>query len=346
MLRIPKASNNKTSMYLVLVLSLFLNYDSNCQNPNESNSLTQPKSTIVMQEASDGSFNEYYFYNYAGKLLKKIRHDQFESKNPIYQLDLPKTSSPEGGDFFEGFTNHSIRENKVKSKTDIDKVVSELKRLANYGMDVKSPEKATVIIGHPNLDQRPLISQPSHKFLIKIETASILDTYAEEPESGGNALLDCSYISVYNYMGIISREILIPDRIVSFASISDDGNFLLCICEYSLSWDEGLTRKPDGVLVVDLQTNKMNFINASETKKPIYAASILFADNYFQMTFGNPWSGEKCNRLYINPYDHSYYIKSYQSDYQKRKKPVFPASSFFQFEGTKERIEDFNSYSY
>lgn len=346
MLIILRKYANRIALYLGVFVFLFFHFDSNGQDTIESKSLIQPKSTIVLYEAPDGSFNEYYFYDSAGTLVKKMRHDQFESMHPVFKLNLARSLPGNfNANFFEDLTSFSTSDNNIEPEMNPDAKLSELRSLKRFGLTVKTPEKATTIIGHPTLDQRPIISRPANKFLIKIETARILDAFIDESGEGSNSLLDCSYITIYDCMGNLFKEVLVPNKIVSFASISDDGEVLMCICEYSLVWDEGLSSKPEGVLIADLKTAEINYIVTDVTKNPFDRNSILFVDHYFQMTFDNPWSGGKCHRLFIDPDKRTYYIKTYAEDPLKKRKPIM-AKSFSQFEGIREDIKEFNVFSY
>ncbi len=343
-------SNHFTSQLSLCFLGLWLFFQSasNCsaQESGPPNGKVMHKSTIEMTEAPDGSFSEYYFYDDNGKMVKQLRHDQFESKHPVFKLNLPKPPSDNpDARFFEDFGPISTSSENPKPKINLGEKLSALRSLQKDGLIVKTPEKATSIIGHPILDQRPIISKPANKFLIKIETARIVDAFADETEGTSNSLLDCSYITIYDYNGNVFKEILIPDKIVTFASISDDGHYLIGICEYSLVWDEGLSSKPEGVLLVDLQTKEMNYVVTAETHNPFDANSVLFADQYFQMTFDSPWSGGKCHRLFLDPIKRAYYTKTYAADPSNKRKAIM-AKSFSQFDGIRENLKDFEGFSY
>lgn len=322
---------------------LFL-FNTQCQAQETGNAVKKDtlKSTIV---APGYGFDEYLFYDEAGRLVKKIKHDQFESKHPIYKLDIPRAKDKNADSwFFEPFVKFSENGSKQEPLLDPREKVRVLKSLKKYGLHVKTPEKATIILG-PHSDLRPIVSQPAKKFLIKIENASVLDAFAEETEDfSSNALLDCSYITIYDYMGELFNEVLIPDKRVGFASISDDGRYLLCVCEYNFVWDEGVSNTPEGVLVVDLQTKEMDYIVRKETKNHVTTTSLLFADQYFQMTFGNPWSGSEIHRLYINPAERAYYLKTFPRD--RTRKANKRAESFSQFEGVREDLKEFKAFSY
>lgn len=330
------------------IILLFFGTNNNfcAQNKSAQIGPGKYKSTIVLNESSDGSFSEYSFYNDSGELVKKMRHDEFESKHPIFQLNLPKTNSGNSdGLYFDNFVSFSTENNKFETKKNAGAIISELKSLDKFGMKVKTPEKATVIIGHPFLDLRPIVSKPSNKFLIKIETARVLNAFASGTEEKTNTLLDCSYITIYNYLGEIFKEILVPDKIVSYASISDDGKYLVCVCEYSFVWDEGLSSYPEGVKIIDLNTKKMDYIISKETLNRLEISSVLYDDGFFQMTFKSPWSGEMCYRFFISPQMRAYYTKEYAPDPVRKRKAIM-AKSFMQFEGVKENLNEFVPFSY
>jgi len=342
---ILKISSNNISAYWFLLLFLFFNCDCNGQNTNESKGLIKAKSTHGVIAVSDGSSGEYYFYDDAGRIVKKIRHDQFESKHPICKLDALKKKLPDSLRGYHVLPLEKDKNSESGTKRLNTSIVNDLNSLKKFGISVNHPEKASVIMGCPS-DLWPIISMPGCKYLTTIETVNVLDYSAEETEGRGNALLDCSYLTVYNYLGNIFKEVLVPDKIVTSATISDDGNFLMCSYSYTYLWDEGVDVIPDGILIADLSTGKLDYLSTTETKNSLSPGSILFADNYFQVTIGNPWSGDSCVRMYINPYNRKYYIKLYEEDRQKRRRPILQAQSFIQFEGIIESPEQFNSFSY
>lgn len=339
------AYKNSVFSSLVFIFSIF-HFDTFAQNEDLGKPNLPSKSSIVVQDASDGSFSDYFFYDDSGKIVKKIRHDQFESRHPVCRLSVLSTKTHDSlPEYYHVLPLRKDKDSESGARRLNPSVVEELKSLKKLGIIVKTPEKASVIIGCPS-SERPVISLPAMKYLTTIETTCILDYSAKEIEGQGNALVDCSYLTIYNYHGNIIKEILVPDKIVTSATVSDDGNFLMCSYSYTYLWDEGMNIMPEGILIADLNSGKIDYLSKIETKQSLNPGSNLFADNYFQVTIGNPWSGDSCIRMYINPYDRKYYIKAYGEDRQKSRKPIFPARSFIQFEGVIESPLKFNSFSY
>jgi hypothetical protein len=337
----------KVSLYATVLFTLLSFTQCSGQQADKLVPEEKPKAKIVSFQPVGGPYYvEYTFYDTAGNKIKTMRHDEFESRNPVFKLDLPKApDSMKGILYFDYLVDYSRQEKKTIPKRNAKKIVSELSGLKKYGLTVKNPEKATIITGLID-EKTPFITQPGGKYVTKVESASVLDAYAAETQDTSNALLDCSYISVYNFTGEFIKGILIPDKVVDYAIVSDDGKYMACICSYSLVWDEGLDSKPEGVYIVDLVTNKKTYITTPETHGSIFFNSILFADHYFQMSYGNPYSGSKVDRLFINPYNKTYFLKNYLAEYKTPRKAIRKATSFIQFEGMKERIEDFRAYAY
>ncbi|MDZ4710658.1 MAG: hypothetical protein SH818_19815 [Saprospiraceae bacterium] len=334
-------SNKGIHRLLFFSILILIQTSSKCRAQEAENNKEKdpPTSTITMDVYMGGAFIEYTFYDDSGSVVKKLRDDQFESRHPMHKLNALNDTVT---DAFH--TLERLPTAKPGTKGLQPKVIAELNSLKKLGIIVKSPERADVIIG-PVSDTRPFISMPKRKYLIHIETARVLDYSAEETDGYGNALLDCSYITIYNYMGAIYKEILFPDKIIDYATVSDDGNFLMCSYSYTYLWDEGHNNVPDGVAIADLRSGKIDYISTYEPKNDFFPGSVLFADGYFQATIGSPWASI-CIRLYVDPYDRKYYTKLYKKDRENSRKAIFPVRSFLQFEGVLENPKQFESFSY
>ncbi len=327
------------------------------QVSNEDKNGRELKSVITQIQDTSQAFDWFRFYNSEGRCVKTLRSGQFELKHPVYQLNFPTYDSKDKKYFdyyyFKPLEEINFETEELTPLVDRSKKIEELQSLKKYGMVVKEPEKATHIIAKLNSGYtywNELVTQPTGKYLCKIENVVVIDQYnalsvSRHDDVLANSLLDCAHITIYNYLGEIHKEIIIPDKLLRFALVSDDGKYLVCE-SYNVIANETSGGYPiTSYLVVDLETKKIDYLSRPEFRQA-RANDPLFADEYFQITFNTSTNmGQVCTHLFIDPYSRNYYIKTYHMPSYRDKK-VIHNKSFMRYEGVKEDITQFTKYSY
>lgn len=309
------------------------------------------KSVITQIRDTSLAYDWFHFYDAAGRCVKVLRSEQLESKHPIYKLDFPN-SIPRGREYFDYFKpleNVNYETGELTPLVNRAEKIKKLHSLIEYGLTVKSPEKATGIIGNPDkvyTDWLGQVTQPACRYLSRIENATIIDALAaaQYDDFLANSLLDCAYITIYNHLGEIYKEVLVPDKLVRVALVSDNGRYLVCEYYNVISDDTSGGFPVTGYLIVDLETNKIDYMSRPEFRQA-ESYEPLFSDGYFQITLNNPDIGYVCNRLFIDPFSRSFYIKTYPPDMTRSRK-VVRGKSFMLYEGMKEDITQFTKFSY
>ncbi len=313
------------------------------------------KSVITQIRDTSLAFDWFRFYNSEGRCVKTLRSERLESKHPIYKLDFPKSVSKgrEYCDYYMPLEKVNYTTGELIPLVNRDEKIKKLQSLKKYGLVVKRPEKATNIVGNPETvysDILAKVTQPAGIFLTRIENAVVVDAYdvlavSRYDDLTANSLLDCAYVTIYNHLGDIYNEILIPDKLLRFAIVSNDGKYLLCE-SYNVIANETTGGYPEtSYLVVDLEAKEINYLSKPEFRHS-RAYDPLFADGYFQISYNTSTStGQVCNRLFIDPYSRSFYLKTYRIDsYRDRK--VVQNKSFMRYEGIKEDIGQFIKHSF
>lgn len=310
------------------------------------------KSVITQIQDTSLAFYWFRFYDSDGQCVKTLRSGQFELKHPIYQLDLPvydpKDKKYYDYYYFKPLEDINYETEELTPLVNRTKKIQELQSLRKYGMVVKEPEKATHIIAKLNSEytyQFHMVTQPAGKYLCKVENATVVDdlAWAKIHDYVKKSLLDCAYITIYNHLGKVYQEVIVPDRYVEFALVSDDGRYLLCETTIVVDDRDGPVEET-GYLVIDLETNKIDYLSRPEFRQA-RAYNIIFADGYFQMTFDIFSDIEiMSNRLLVHPYSRTFYIKTYLRDIPDKK--LVWGKSFMRYEGIKENIREFKKYNY
>jgi len=332
--------------------SMGISLETKAANREENREL---KSVITQIQDTSRAFDWFRFYNADGRCVKTLRSKEIESRHPIYQLGFPKSVSKgrEFYDYYMPFEKVNYETGELTPLVDRDGKVKKLQLLSKYGMVVKKPEKATNIVGNPEKvfgDMLARITQPAGKYLARIENAVVVDAYdvlavSRYDDFTANSLLDCAYITIYNHLGEIYKEVVITDKLLRFALVSDDGKYLVCEA-YNVIANETSGGYPiTSYLVVDLETKKIDHLLKPEFQQAS-GDDPLFADGYFQITFNTSTDlGILNNRLFIDPYSRSFYVKKYLPDMYKNRR-VIQNMSFMRYEGIKEDITQFTKYSY
>lgn len=315
------------------------------------------KSVITQIQDTSLAFDWFRFYDSDGICIKTLRSGQFELKHPIYQLNFPRYD-PKDKDYFNYYYFKPLEDINYKTGeltplANRTQKAEELQSLSKYGIMVKKPEKATHIIAKLNSGYtywNELVTQPAGKYLARVENAVIIDAYdalvvSRYDDLTANSLLDCAYVTIFNHLGDVYKEVLIPDKLLRFALVSDDGKYMVCEA-YNVIANETSGGYPiSSYLVVDLNTKKIDYLSRPE----FWQASgddPLFADGYFQITFNTSTdTGIVTNRLFIDPYSRNLYMKKYLPDTSKNRK-VIRGKSFVRYEGIKEDILQFEKFSY
>jgi hypothetical protein len=304
------------------------------------------RSVIVIEKIDTGKHVLYHFYNEAGVEVKTIRGDRFAINSPVYKLNFPQTTAEErrtnAGMFYQFLADINPESGKMIPIIKTTVKVNELNSLKKSGIVVRNPEKANFILGNP-LYEYHSVTVPACKYLVKNESASVF--FLNEPERGereGNALLDCSYLTVYNNLGNKVHEVLIPDKIVDKSLVSDDGRFMLCTYGYSVIWDEGTNTNDEGFLIINLETGEKTYFPMEEARHPSY--DNCFYDGYFQITLNSP--GRGCSRLIVDPYKRKYYLKTYDGPLREIKRQWIFGLPFIQYHQIPEDLSSFSEKSY
>lgn len=326
---IAKTPSVKGNELIITSLELFSNLDT-----------TLPINQIVLHELQLNPIREYKFYDQDGRLVKTILQDSFPVGNPIFKLKFAKNEGRENGDYFQPLAEIDWQDGRVIQRVPKNEIEEQLLDLKKHGLFVKCPQIATRIYGSP-LQTLPVITFPSNKYLVTIENASIICDTAAESQSKSNSLLDCSYLSIYNNLGEVQSEILIPNKLVLYAMVSDDGKFMVCHSANSYIWDEGVQVNPTGLIIIDLEKKSIVF-NRDLQECKIEISNALFAEKYFQITFGSPY--DFCHRLYVNPYNREIYIKNYNQT--ARHNTIIVGKSFMQYGPEKENLSEFEKSKY
>ena len=177
------------------------------------------------------------------------------------------------------------------------------------------------------------------RFITTIEWASfykILVPTRDDPEE--KALIDCSWLTVYDVKGDVYKQFMIPDKLVETAIVSEDGNYM--ICETMSSWTNiagELYYEYNGFLIINLLTNNIIYLNDDILKND--AAEILYADSYFQIYFSTGY------RVYLNPEKKTYSFFRYYIKDTRGKKQVW-GKSFEHYLGLRESLEQMQVVEY
>lgn len=308
------------------------------------NEKSLPKGIISETIEDQYPSKTFHFHDDQGKEVKTIREDQFPIGNPVFKLPFPKNTDKNTASFyFNSLSDFNDITGKEQPLVSISSKVNAFGALKEYNLYVKRPETATEIIGGPN-ESLNVVTPPSSKFLVRCERASIYYRFAKENDDAegnviSNSLLDCTYITIYDHLGEVMQEILIPSKLIKTGLVSDDGKYLFCGYSVGYIWDEGTSAISDGFIMVDLQTKDITPIYIPGLRECSGNISGFFSDDYFQMQC------EGIKLLYVNPYTRSYYTVFYEWEKIKDKKSLL-YTSFMPFEGLKIDLSKYQKRAY
>lgn len=303
-----------------------------------------PKGFISETMTDQYPSTTFHFHNDEGKEVKTIREDQFPTNNPIFKLPfLKNTDKQVSWRYYLPLSNFDDKTGRELPQISVAEKVKTFNTLRKYGLHVKTPETVTDIVGAPSRSI-VVITPPLSRYLVRCEKASVYYRYAKESHDANgntmsNSLLDCSYISVYNHLGGVVQQILVPDKLIKAGWVSDDGKYLFCDYTLGYIWDEGPSEVAGGFLLIDLSTKVVTLIEIPEFQKYVGGLFGFFADDCFQM------QGEGKNFLYLNPYTHTYHTIFFQWEQIKDKKHLL-YQSFMPFEGSKIDLSQHQKHTY
>lgn len=263
------------------------------------------------------NFNEHFiFHDSLGNIIKVVKKDNFPTQNPILKLNFPhnpSTAEPAYnylGDFalFSYWDSKTHQIVQVLPKPEIRREFAKLQR---YGIFFDNPDAATRILGAA-IGYRYFNRSPNRKFLCVVEDASIINDFTEEPErfdeNGvllGDAMFDCSMISVYDHSGKMIKEYLLPGKNCGYNfGISNDGRFVFVGYYKTARSADGYGAGKGGYCMIDLYSNTLEEINDRDLPVPDGNAfdEIVFAQDFFRFYNRNFNKDNSQYYYYINPY--------------------------------------------
>ena len=262
------------------------------------------------------NFNYHFiFHDSLGNITKVVNKDSFPARNPIFKLNFPRNvakSEPaynHSGDFarFSYWDSNTQAIVQVLPKPVIRREFAKLKR---YGINIANPEAATRIL--KKASSRHCKRSSNRKFLCISEDASIINDFTQQPErfdeNGvllGDAMFDCSIISVYDHSGKMIKEYLLPGKNCgSNFYISNDGRFVLIGFHTTARSADGYGSAKGGYCIIDFYTNMLEEINDRNlpVSDGIAFDEIVFAQDFFRFYNRNFTKDNSQHYYYINPY--------------------------------------------
>ena len=294
-----------------------------------------PKGVIILKnEYYPQDLQEYQFYDDQGKCVKTMKHEQFPIKNPMLKPPFPLFGKKNTYGYHSDTMPYYPLDSLPKSFK-----LNWLKGFKQYGLNVKKPSTALTLCGRNNSSEK-FISNKNAKYLITAENVNIFGLYSDETPNqreNGNSLLDCSYITVYNNLGQIRSELLVPNRTIEWSCASDNGNFLLCTSWLGFDTGEGYDIiEENGLIMIDMEGKNISKIplqrnHLSETK-------YTFFSDHYQIAHDQSVS------IYIYPKERTYYSKTYDKAEVRNK--LTNTAPMMTYEGIKDDLSTFQKSFY
>ncbi len=291
-----------------------------------------PKGVIILKNASySQDLQEYQFYDDQGKCVKTMKHEQFPIKNPMLKPPFPLFGK-------KNTYGYNAIERPYYPLDSLPKSLklNWLKGFKQYGLNVIRPSTADFMVG----DSEKFMDYKNAKYLITAENVSIFAPYSDEApnqrENGNSSLLDCSYITVYNNMGQIRGELLVPNRLITW-STSDNEKFILCKAKLGRLTGEGRENiKEDGLIIIDMEGKNISKIPLQEID--VYEIMCTFYSDHYQIAYDQSVS------IYIYPKERTYYYKTYDKAEVRNK--LTNTAPMMTYEGIKDDLNTFQKYFY
>ena len=257
----------------------------------------------------------FIFHDSLGNITKVVHKDSFPARNPIFKLNFPRNaakSEPEynhSGDFarFSYWDSKTQAIVQVLPKPVIRREFAKLKR---YGVNIDKPDSATFILG--SVHYKECNRSANRKFLCVAEDVSIINEFTQVPErfyeNGvllGDAMFDCSMLSIYDHSGKMIKEYLLPGKNCGYNfCISNDGRFVFVVYYKSARSADGYGSGKGGYCMVDLYSN--TFEEISDVDLPVSdgggSYAIVFGQDFFRFYNEDYDKDNSFYYYYINPY--------------------------------------------
>lgn len=264
------------------------------------------------------NFNSHFiFHDSLGNIIKVVHRDSFPTRNPIFKLNFPRntTATDPAYNHFGDFARFGYWDSKTQAIVQVVPkpiIRREFAKLKRYGINIEKPDEATLIYGLAGY--KYCSRSPNRKFLCVVEDVSIINEFTEEPErfdeNGvllGDAMFDCSMISVYDHSGKMIKEYLLPGKKCGYSfGISNDGRFVFVGYYKTARSADGYGGGKGGYCMVDLYSNTLEEINDRDL--PISSGGhfdeIVFAQDFFRFQNVSIYTKETSSQYYyyINPY--------------------------------------------
>ena len=293
-----------------------------------------PKGVIILKNGNDSEdLQEYQFYDDQGKCVKTMKPEQFPIKMPMFKPPFPQVGKRRVNVFGSLNSTFSIPLDSLPKSFKLNW----LKGFKQYGLNVIRPSTADDMVGGANR----FMDYKNAKYLITAENVSIFAPYSTEApmrEQGTNSsLLDCSYITVYNNLGQISSELLVPNRTIKWSCASDNGNFLLCSSSLGVVADEDSDYiDEDGLIMIDMDGKNISKIPLMGNNS--YGLKYTFFSDHYQIAYDQKFS------IYIYPKERTYYYKTY--DRAEVRNKLTNTAPMMTYEGIKDDLSTFQKYFY
>ena len=291
-----------------------------------------PKGVIILKNASySQDLQEYQFYDDQGKCVKTMKPEQFPTKNPMLKPPFPLFGKKNTYGYNAIKRPYYPLDSLPKSLK-----LNWLKGFKQYGLNVIRPSTADFMVG----DSEKFMDYKNAKYLITAENVSIFAPYSDEApnqrENGNSSLLDCSYITVYNNLGQIRSELLVPNRTITWSTAGNE-KFILCKAELGRLTDEGRVNiKENGLIIIDMDGKNISKIPLQEID--VYETMCTFFSDHYQIAYDQSVS------IYIYPKERTYYYKTYDKAEVRNK--LTNTAPMMTYEGIKDDLSTFQKYFY